>query len=85
MVLGSKALVSNGEDTVKHMLGGKAIAKALRSHILLESALTIKLQQMLFNGGKKNSIIPHDIMTAEDMEEIEMILSSDQDPQTKIF
>ena len=33
-----------GEDTVKHMLGGKAIAKALRAHILLESALTIKLQ-----------------------------------------
>ena len=84
MVLGSKALVSNGEDTVKHMLGGKAITKALRAHILLESALTIKLQQMLFNGGKENTITPHDIMTAENMEEIEMILSSDQDPQTKI-
>ena len=33
-----------GEDAVKHMLGGKAIAKALRAHILLESVLIIKLQ-----------------------------------------
>ena len=56
-----------GEDTVKHMLGGKAIAKALRAHILLESALTIKLQQMLFNDGKKNTITPYDIMTPEDV------------------
>ena len=37
-----------GEDTVRHMLGGKAIAKELRALILLESALTIKL----FNDGK---------------------------------
>ena len=35
---------------------------------------------MLFNDGKENTITPYDIMTAEDMEEIEMILSSDQDP-----
>ena len=69
-----------GEDTVKHMLGGKAIAKALRAHILLESALTIKLQQMLFNDGKENTIIPYDIMTPEDIGGIEMILLSDQDP-----
>ena len=34
---------------------------------------------MLFNDGKENTITPYDIMTAEDMEEIEMILSSDQD------
>ena len=69
-----------GEDAVKHMLGGKAIAKALRPHILLESALTIKLQQMLFNDGKENAITPYDIMTPEDMGGIEMILLSDQDP-----
>ena len=54
-----------GEDTVKHMLGGKAIAEALRAHILLESALTIKLQQILFNDGKENTITPYDILTAE--------------------
>ena len=54
-----------GEDTVKHMLGGKAIAEALRAHILLESALTIKLQQILFNDGKENTITPYDIMIAE--------------------
>ena len=69
-----------GEVIVKHMLDGKAIKKALRGHDLLECALTIKLQQMLFNDGKENTTIPYDITTAEDMEEREMILSSDQDP-----
>ena len=53
------------------MLGGKSIAKALRAHILFESVLTIKLQQMLFSDGKENTITPYDIMTAKDMEEIE--------------
>ena len=62
------------EDTVKHVLCGKVIAKALRAHILLESALTIELRQMLFSDGKENTITLYDIMTAEYMEEIEMIL-----------
>ena len=56
----------------------KAIAKALHAHIFLESVLIIKLQQMLFNDGKENTITLYDIMTAEGMEDIEMILSSDQ-------
>ena len=34
---------------------------------------------MLFNDSKENTITPYDIMTAGDIEEIEMILSSDQD------
>ena len=32
---------------------------------------------MLFNNGEENTTIPYDIMTAKDMEEIEMIFSSD--------
>ena len=57
---------------VKHIL-----AKSLHAHILL----TIKIQQMLFNDGMmlfKDMI--YDIMTAENIEKMEMILSSDQDP-----
>ena len=42
-----------GENTVKHMLGGKAIARALRGHNLVETALTIKLKQMLFNKDEE--------------------------------
>ena len=57
------------------MLGGKSTAKALRAHILFESVLTIKLQQMLFNDGKENTITPYDIMTDKDMEEIETRIS----------
>ena len=67
-----------GENSVKHMLGGKAIARALRGHILLESALTIKLQQMLFNEGEEEK--EYDTMTKVEIEEIEVALSSGQDP-----
>ena len=35
---------------------------------------------MLFSDGKENTITPFDIMTAEYMEQIEIILSSDRDP-----
>ena len=38
-----------GENTVKHMLNGKAIARAIRGHNLIESALNLKLQQMLLD------------------------------------
>ena len=34
-------------------------AKALRPHILLESALTIKLLQILFNDDKENTILTY--------------------------
>ena len=34
-------------------------AKALRPRILLESALTIKLLQMLFNDDKESTILPY--------------------------
>lgn len=36
-----------GENVVQHMLNGKAIARATRGHILVEAALTMKLQNML--------------------------------------
>ena len=39
-----------GENTVKHMLRGKAIARANRGHILLESALVTKLQRMVIEN-----------------------------------
>ena len=35
-----------GQNAVKHMLSGKAVARANRAHILTESALLIKLQQI---------------------------------------
>ena len=54
-VLGSMFKTVYVEDTVKHMLGRKAIARALHLDILLESALTIKLQQKLFNDRKENT------------------------------
>lgn len=34
-----------GENAVKHILAGKAIARANRVHILTESALIVRLQQ----------------------------------------
>ena len=36
-----------GENTVKHMVSGKAIARAIRGHILVETALHLRLQKMI--------------------------------------
>ena len=36
-----------GANAVKHMLSGKAIARANRGHILVERALMLKLQRMV--------------------------------------
>ena len=35
-----------GENAVKNMLSGKAVARASRAYIIAESALLIKLQQI---------------------------------------
>ena len=44
-----------GENAVKHMLGGKAIARAVRGHILVESALNQKLLKMIFDNSSVNN------------------------------
>ena len=46
-----------GENPAKHMLHGKAIVRATRGHILVEAALTIKLQNMLCDDEDGNPII----------------------------
>ena len=40
-----------GENATKHILTGKATARATRAHILAESALLIKLQEMVLNDS----------------------------------
>ena len=37
-----------GTNTVDHIFSGKAISKAIRAHILVESALTTKLLRNVF-------------------------------------
>ena len=59
-----------GESTVKHMLHEKAIARATRGHILVESALMMKLQQLLSNEKMADSF---DKLTNEEMLEIELV------------
>ena len=58
------------------MLGGKAIARVLRGHNLVESALTIKLQHMLFNEEEEEK--EYDTLTTREIEEIEMAVFSKQ-------
>ena len=40
-----------GENATKHILSGKATARATRAHILAESALLIKLQEVVLNDS----------------------------------
>ena len=40
-----------GENATKHILSGKATSRAARAHILAESALLIKLQEMVLNDS----------------------------------
>ena len=40
-----------GENATKHILSGKATARATRAHILADSALLIKLQEMVLNNS----------------------------------
>ena len=63
-----------GENTVKHMLGGKAITRAVRGHILVENALHLKLQNMLFDETSG-----HTAMTQQDMQELEEALGGNED------
>ena len=58
-----------GENTVKHMLHGKAIARATRGYILVEAALTIKLQQFLCDDEQEAN--QNSLLSNEDLKEIE--------------
>ena len=40
-----------GENATKHILSGKTTSRATRAHILAESALLIKLQEMVLNDS----------------------------------
>ena len=60
-----------GENAVKHMLSGKAIARALRGHFIVDSALTMKLHQKLVVEEIKEDSIQQFKMNEDDLLEIE--------------
>ena len=66
-----------GENTVKHMLNGKSIARAIRGHNLVESALHTKLQKMLFDEALNQDIFQK--LTKDDKKEPEQVLTSSED------
>ena len=60
-----------GSNTVKHILSGKAISRALRGHFLVQSALMLQLLQPLLhfetsdsnlNNLDNQSVLPHPLM-----------------------
>ena len=46
-----QTIYGENKHTAKHILSGKATARATRAHILAESALLIKLQEMVLNAS----------------------------------
>ena len=56
-----------GENTTKHILSGKATAQANRAHIIAESALYIKFQELALNDATTTD------SNAVDLEEIKNI------------
>ena len=69
-----------GENTVKHILSGKAIARAIRGHILVESALNFKLQEILVKDSMCDILNGH--MTADEWVELEKAAMSTEDIST---
>ena len=63
-----------GPDTVAHILQGKAYARAVRGHFLIESALMSKLLKFILPVGKGNSVSAEldsvDRLTDDDMLQI---------------
>jgi hypothetical protein len=57
-----------GENSVKHMLHGKANARATRGHILVEAALTLKLQQLATDADFEM----YDKLTPEELNDIKV-------------
>ena len=57
-----------GENSVKHILSGKAISRAIRGHLLVASALFKKLTELIFSE-ESSSEFP--TMTSFDLEEIQ--------------
>ena len=70
-----------GENSVKHMLYGKAIARATRGHMLVEAALTIKLQQLATDADLET----YGKLTAEELNEIEMYCKQVSDKEIDIL
>jgi hypothetical protein len=60
-----------GQDTVTHMLSGKAYARAMRAHYLVESALTIKLLRFILPVADKCSHRCIEGITTEEMLELQ--------------
>ena len=64
------------QNTVKHIITGKAIARAIRGHILVESALYLKLQKMVLEGNSSEEILP---MTDAEIVDLKAALGSSSD------
>ena len=76
-----------GENSVKHILGGKAIARAVRGHLLVGSAIQFMLLQILFSldepvdcvkmTEEELQIICDNINSAEDISKLNVMKKPD--------
>ena len=57
-----------GSVAVSHMLTGKAVARAIRGHLMIESALTVMLLQNIFSSSVDQ---PLQIFTADDLAQLD--------------
>ena len=62
-----------GKNTVNHIFSGKAIARALRGHFLVDAVLTIKLLSPLFPASQNflidtSQVSNEQTLTPEDLE-----------------
>ena len=74
---------SYGENTIKHILRGKATLRAVRAHTLIESALTILFQQMLLSDETKCTAIER--FREEDIKQIEAACNISELPDKKDY
>ena len=59
-----------GDSTIKHIQSGKAIARALRGHFLVESALQLNLMKMIsFGTGCSDAFLT---LTEEDLDTLKI-------------
>ena len=57
-----------GADTVKHMLAGKAVSRALRAHLLIQSALTtLQMEQIIPNSCQQSTNDEDSALTDDDI------------------
>jgi hypothetical protein len=70
-----------GENTVVHMLSGKAFARALRGHFLVDAALTLKIMKLILpkaegydnNLSRLNQVCTADVLNEVDVSELETL------------